>query len=225
MVSVIVPCAGLGRRLGGKKPFIPILGKPLFIWTLSALSRVSEVSDIVPVFSESDMERALKLIEQYSVPKIKRIAKGGPERQDSVRNGLSSISNDTEIVLIHDGARPCIEEEVIYSVIRGLKGFDGAIAAVPIKDTIKEASEELVIKTLNRDRLWAAQTPQGFLRDTIIRAYERAEGEGFSSTDDSSLVERYGGKIKIVMGSYCNIKVTTPEDIAIAEFFLKGAGQ
>jgi 2-C-methyl-D-erythritol 4-phosphate cytidylyltransferase len=221
-IIAVVPSAGIGKRFGGKtrKTFITLCGKPLLLWALETLNGMQEVREIIPVIKEDDMEYALELFEQHRIPKIKRIAPGGEERQDSVYHGLNLIDDRECIVLVHDGVRPLIEPSVISAAARQLKGCDGVVVSVPVKDTIKEAVEGEVRQTLSRERLWAAQTPQIFPCETIRDAYRRAMKESFYSTDDSALVERYGGRIRVVMGSYKNIKVTTPEDLRIAELFL-----
>lgn len=224
-IIAIVPSAGHGRRFGAhtNKLFLILKDKPLIAWTLIALNSVDEITEIIPVLNKEDMEAGIKLIERFSLSgKIKRIASGGTERQDSVLNGLRLVSDKTDIVLIHDGARPLVEESLIKNAISELEGCDGVITAVPPKDTIKETNNNrVVIKTHNRRVLWSVQTPQVFPFKTLINAYEKAVADGFYSTDDSALVERIGGRIKVVMGSYRNIKVTTPEDIEIAEVLLK----
>jgi 2-C-methyl-D-erythritol 4-phosphate cytidylyltransferase len=221
-IIAVVPSAGIGKRFGEKarKTFVTLGGKPLLLWALETLSAAPEVREIIPVIKEEDMEYALDLFEQYCIPKIKRIAPGGQERQDSVYHGINLIEDKNCIVMVHDGVRPLIEPAVITAAARQLKNCDGVVAAVPVKDTIKEAAEGEVIQTLARDRLWAVQTPQIFHCETIRNAYSRAMKESFYSTDDSALVEKYGGRIKVVMGSYTNIKVTTPEDLQVAELFL-----
>ena len=237
-VVAIVPAAGLGKRFGpGTNKSLQILGgKPVVIWSLEALESVPEIVEVIPVLKAEDMEQGQKMFEQYHLSKIKRIAAGGKERQDSVYNGLKLIDDDSCFVLIHDGVRPLIEKELIENAINALKQpsspsvkgnkerlnvFDGVVLGVPLKDTIKEAGDGIIKKTLRRDSLWAIQTPQVFLYSKLLDAYEQAMKEGLYSTDDSALVERYGGKIKVVPGSYRNIKVTTPEDLDIAEFLIK----
>ncbi len=222
-IVAVVPAAGLGKRLGPgrNKTFLSILGKPVIIWTLEALSSVSEISEIIPVFRESDMESGIALCERYRLSKVKRMAPGGKERQDSVYNGLRLLHGDTGLVVIHDGARPLASREIMIEAIKSVSGFDGAVAGVPVKDTIKEVGGGFIKSTLKREGLWAIQTPQVFRYDSIIKAYNQAMGERFYSTDDAALIERAGGKVKIVMGSYENIKITTPEDVLTAEFLLR----
>jgi 2-C-methyl-D-erythritol 4-phosphate cytidylyltransferase len=241
-VVAIVPAAGLGKRFGPgtNKSFQTLGGKPIVVWSLEKLEAAVEVIEIIPVLKMEDMEEGLEVLEKYGISKVKRIAPGGKERQDSVYNGLKLIEDKNYIVLIHDGVRPLIEKELIEKTIKELqfattpvsrgseavpKGFDGVVLGVPLKDTIKEAEDGIVKKTLKRDALWAVQTPQVFFYKNILAAYEKAMKEGVYFTDDAALVERYGGKIKVVMGSYRNIKITTPEDLAIAEFLLWRIGE
>jgi 2-C-methyl-D-erythritol 4-phosphate cytidylyltransferase len=223
-VIAIVPAAGLSRRLGPgtNKPFHTLLGKPMMVWTLEVLQALKEISEVIPVVKDSDMKQCLESIDSYGLTKVKRVAPGGPERQNSVYNGLKLIEDKSAVVLIHDGARPLVGKGLILDTLKGLNGYDGAVAALPPKDTIKEVDEKGNIRTtLKRDSLRAVQTPQVFPYRTIMDAHMKASREGFSSTDDSALVERLGGRIRVVMGSYSNIKITTPEDINIAEGFLR----
>jgi 2-C-methyl-D-erythritol 4-phosphate cytidylyltransferase len=243
-VVAIVPAAGLGKRFGAdtNKPFQSLGGKPLIVWALETLQSVREIEEIIPVLKVEDMEYGQKIFTKYNISKINRIAPGGKERQDSVYNGLRLIRNTDCLVLIHDGVRPFIEKELIEKAIKellatsayhspnsggltevktdGIKGgIDGVVLGVPVKDTIKEAEDGIIKKTLKRGSLWAIQTPQIFPYDKMIHAYEKAMEEGFYSTDEAALIEKYGGKIQIVIGSYKNIKITTPEDMEIAEIF------
>jgi 2-C-methyl-D-erythritol 4-phosphate cytidylyltransferase len=228
-VIAIVPAAGLGKRFGSgtNKAFRTLRGKPLVIWSLQTLEAVSDIVEIIPVLKVEEMEQGRMLFEEYGLKKIKRIAAGGRERQDSVYNGLKLIEDKNCLVLIHDGVRPLIEKKLIEDAINESSassaedGIDGVILGVPLKDTIKEAVDGMITGTLKRASLWAVQTPQVFPYDKILAAYDRAMKEEFYSTDDSALVEHLGGKIKIVAGSYSNIKVTTPEDMDIAEALLK----
>jgi 2-C-methyl-D-erythritol 4-phosphate cytidylyltransferase len=228
-VTAIVPSAGFGRRFGShmNKPFQSLNGKPLVIWSLKILESVEEVEEIIPVLKEEDRERGEKVFEKYKLSKIKKIAQGGKERQDSVYNGLKLVENKNGIVLIHDGVRPLIEKPLVQEAIRHMtevlrvrESCDGIVLGVPVKDTIKEAVRGMIKKTLRRDSLWAIQTPQVFPYTYISKVYKKAIKDGFYSTDDAALAERYGGKIKVIMGSYRNIKITTPEDLIIAEYLL-----
>jgi 2-C-methyl-D-erythritol 4-phosphate cytidylyltransferase len=229
-VIAVVPAAGLGKRFGQgtNKSFQVLGGRPLIIWSLKALEAVEEVCEIIPVLKPEDMELGQRLLEEEGFPKIRRIAAGGKERQDSVYNGLKHIEDKNSIVLIHDGVRPLISthlvEELIKEMsdaIRNKEKCDGIIPGVPVKDTIKETEDGFVRKTLKRGSLWAVQTPQAFPYKKILRAYDEAAREGYYATDDAALIERYGGTVKVIMGSYTNIKITTPEDLFIAEALLK----
>ncbi len=243
-VVAIVPAAGIGKRFGaGKNKLLyELSGKPLLIWTLEALEGVEEIDEIVPVLQEGDLEYGGVLIRDFRITKVKRVLPGGKERQDSVYCGIRSLEGDNAIVVVHDGARPFIDSDMVRRALEGLDGCDGAIAGVPVKDTIKECKmlppqpplakggsrggkDIIVQKTLERSVLWSVQTPQVFRVRTIREAHERARSEGYYATDDAALVERYGGRIRIVEGSYRNIKVTTPEDIHIAEAILKSKFQ
>lgn len=229
-VIAIVPSAGLGRRFGSdaNKPFQILGGKPLVVWALETLESVDAIEEIIPVLRKEDVERGIEVFRSYNISKTKRVAAGGKERQDSVYNGLKLIGDKNCIVLIHDGVRPFIEKDLIEKVIKellkggkgGLKSFDGVVLGVPVKDTIKEAESGIIKSTIRRDSLWAIQTPQVFPYKKISAAYKKSIKEGFYSTDDAALMERYGGKIKVIMGSYSNIKITTPDDLIFAEYLL-----
>ncbi|MCL0047041.1 2-C-methyl-D-erythritol 4-phosphate cytidylyltransferase [Thermodesulfovibrionales bacterium] len=225
-IVAIVPAAGLGKRFGyGKsKTFHSLFEKPVIIWSLEALQSVEEITEIVLVLKEEDLVSGSNLIENYNITKVSYIVPGGKERQDSVCNGIKILGDKTSVAVIHDGARPLVEKDLIRRTIMELKGFDGVIAGVPAKDTIKEGrrqgTEIVVSKTLNRHILWSIQTPQAFHFQKIKDAYERAVTEKYYATDEAALIERYGGKVKVIMGSYRNIKITTAEDIYIAEALL-----
>lgn len=220
-VIAIVPAAGAGKRFGANKPFYPLFDIPLIIWPLKVLQGIDMIEEIIPVLKENDMEEGVELFDRFNLTKIKKIAPGGRERQDSVYNALRLIREEKSLILIHDGARPIIDADLVRETIKGLRGYDGVVTGVPVKDTIKEigASEgdSIVIRTLNRENLWAIQTPQVFRYGILMKAYEQAMVKRYYSTDDSALVERFGGRVRIILGSYDNIKVTTPEDIAVIE--------
>lgn len=230
-ITAIIPAAGLGKRFGkaGSKIFRMLLDKPVLIRTLLAFEAVPGITEVIPVLKDEDIKEGERLIKEYGLKKIRRISAGGRERQDSVYRGLKLINDKPAAVIVHDGARPMVDKTLIQNAIKGLKGVDGVIACVPPKDTIKEAEslkakEIIVKKTLNRKDLWSVQTPQAFRYSVLKSSYEKAMREGFYSTDDSAIVERYGGRVKIITGSYTNIKITTPEDIYIAEAILGQRG-
>jgi len=219
----IVPSAGLSRRFGKgrNKPFETLGGKPVLIWALEALEKMPEISEIIPVLKEADVQAGSVIFRDYKLTKVRRIAQGGKERQDSVYSGLCVMQGSASVVLIHDGARPFLEPRTVQRALGALSGCDGVVIGVPPKDTIKEIEGALIRQTLKRDTLIAVQTPQIFFYQPLFDAYERAMKESFYATDDAALVERNGGRIRVVQGEYTNIKITTPEDLVIAEAFLR----
>jgi len=224
-VTAIIPAAGSGKRLNAKKQFLKLLGKPLISYTISEFESCQSVDDIIVISAKDDIEQTKELLKGFK--KVKKIIEGGAERQDSVYNGINSVEVESEedIILIHDGARPLITRDIISKAISEAKVAKAVVVGVPSKDTIKTVSKDgIVAETLDRKAIWLVQTPQVFSFSVIKEAYERAKRIGYKATDDSKLVERLGISVKIVMGSYENIKITTSEDIAIAEAILKGRG-
>lgn len=221
-VVAIVPAAGTGERFGSgtNKPFTYLGKKPLIIWALETLQELPEITEIIPVVKEPDLKFCRQLFEEHKLTKIRRVAPGGRERQDSVFHGLNLIKDRNAVVLVHDGVRPLIDPPIIRKAFEQLAGVDGVVIGVPLKDTVKEVQDGLVRNTPRRDLLWAVQTPQIFHFQPLYAAYEKAMLTSAYTTDDSALVERNGGKIRMVLGSYMNIKITTPEDLLIAEVFL-----
>ncbi len=219
--SVLVVAAGRGTRMNSdiNKQYIDIGDIPVIAKTLAVFQNSNDIDEIIVVINENDISYCQKnIIEKYSLSKVKKLVPGGKERQNSVYNGLINVNPKSDIVLIHDGARPFINENIIKDSIRETFEFGATIVAVSVKDTIKEGdSEGFISKTLDRSNLWSVQTPQGFRYDLILEAHNKAIKDGFLGTDDAVLVERLGTKIKIVFGSYDNIKITTQEDLAIAE--------
>jgi len=197
---------------GINKLFAPLRGKPLLAWSVDTCQRYSLVQQIVMVLNDEDLSRGQKLKKEGGWSKV-TLCPGGARRQGSVRAGLKQI-RDCDLVMIHDGARPFLTPDLIADGLKVVGKTGAAVAAVPVKDTIKLAADERLIgETLQRDRLWAAQTPQIFSFDMITRAYENLAAE---ITDDATAVERLGYKVKLYMGDYKNIKVTTTEDLALA---------
>ena len=198
--------------VGTNKLFASLNGKPLLAWSVDTCERCRLVRQIVLVLNDQDLARGQKLRKERNWSKV-TLYPGGARRQDSVKKGLSQIKG-CDWVMIHDGARPFMSLNLIEDGLRIVGDTGAAVAAVPVKDTIKLAnSENLIKETLKRDRLWAVQTPQIFSFDIISKAYKNLARE---VTDDATAVERLGYKVRLYMGDYENIKVTTPEDLALA---------
>ena len=224
MVAAIFPAAGSSTRMGGggNKNLLELAGEPVLLRTLKIFSQVERVKFLIVIVAAHEIETVEKILRATENLKPWRVTVGGSERQYSIANGLKLLPDDAEIILVHDAARPLISVRTIDEVIDAAEKFGGAIAAVPAKDTIKIVDAENFVKfTPPRKNLVAVQTPQGFRREILLRAYEKAAQENFLGTDDASLVERLGARIKIVASSYENIKITTPEDISVAETFLR----
>ena len=217
-IGVIVVAAGESSRMGGiDKIFQPLLGRPLISYTIGALQASPLVVEVVLVLSPDKVPIGRDLAAEADWGKVTSICAGGQRRQDSVRLGLERLA-PCGWVAVHDGARPCVTPDLLERGLGEARETGAAVAAVPAKDTIKVVSPDgLVESTPPRDTLWLAQTPQIFRQDLLIEAH-RSGGDAF--TDDASMVEALGHRVKVFMGSYDNLKVTTPEDLAIVELFL-----
>lgn len=224
-VSVIIAAAGMSNRMGSKinKQFIWIEGKPILAHTIEKFEKCRYIDEIIIVSKEEEIEYCRKeIVKKYKFKKVSNIIRGGKERQDSVYNGILALNEKTDIVLTHDGARPFIEIENIEDGIKGVLEFGACVIGVPVTDTIKVVGEDNTVKNKpDRSTIWAAQTPQCFLKDILIEGYEKSIKDRYFATDDSSIVENAGNKVKMIMGNYKNIKITTPEDIIIAESLFK----
>jgi 2-C-methyl-D-erythritol 4-phosphate cytidylyltransferase len=220
-VVAIILAAGSGTRMKSEinKHLLPLAGKPVIVHTLEAFQRCDAIDAIVLVTSAENIAAYQTLVTEHNIAKVTRIVLGGDTRQVSAYNGLRAV-DDCDIILLHDGARPLIAQQEIEAVIRDAAEFGGAVVAVPAKDTTIRAREGFIETQLERSTLWQVQTPQGFKTAIIREAYEAAARDGVQSTDDTGLVTRLGGTVKITPGSYTNIKITTPEDLAIAEMLL-----
>ncbi|MEN6357799.1 MAG: 2-C-methyl-D-erythritol 4-phosphate cytidylyltransferase [Armatimonadota bacterium] len=219
----LIPAAGRGERFGRgiNKVFAEIAGRPVLAHTLSVFDSCEAIGEIIIVTGKDEIEAVGELVDRFGFSKVAHIVAGGKERQDSVYLGLEKVGS--EIVVIHDAARPMVTCDIIVRSIDEAKRSGACIAAVPVIDTIKSAtSEHIVSDTIDRSNLYSIQTPQTFRTDLIRRAYEKAYADGFYATDDSTLVERLGEKVTIVQGSYDNIKITTPSDIELASMKLGG---
>jgi 2-C-methyl-D-erythritol 4-phosphate cytidylyltransferase len=226
-VGVIVPAAGSGRRMAaaGPKALIPIGDTPILVRTLRTLQGCPEVDDIVVVARPGEGRDIGDALKGEGLDKVRKVIPGGDERQDSVRAGLAALAGgETGIVLVHDAARPFVEPETVAGVVAAAYEHGAAVAAVRSKDTVKIVrGEDFTAETPDRRTCWLAQTPQGFRMEIFSRAMESATVDRFYGTDDARLVERLGGNVIIVEGTYRNIKITTPEDLEMASFFVKTA--
>ena len=224
-VTALIPAAGVGKRMGKAvaKQFLLLGDMPMLAHTLLAFQRATEIDEIIPILSEEDMEGCLRdIIEGFHITKVRTLVVGGKERQDSVANGLQKLEKDTAVVLVHDGVRPFVTPEMIKETVDCARKGECVAVGVPVKDTVKEVNaKNIVVHTLERSRLWAIQTPQAFPVKLIKQAYAEAVRQRAFGTDDSTLVERAGNKVRVLMGSYENIKITTPEDLILAEEILK----
>src|SRR3954447_18276735 len=233
-VIVIIPAAGLGTRMAGAatgkapaKQFTEMNGVPVLIHTLRKFAAAKEVSEIVIALRKSEEETFAPRLQQEKLAKPVRIVEGGEHRQESVANALEAISAAKEdLVLVHDAVRPFVDQEIILNVIEAASKYGAAIAALPAVDTIKQvdrtADGAVVNATIPREHIVLVQTPQGFRFHVLKQAFDEATRDGFTGTDEASVVERMGHPVHVVMGSPRNIKITTPSDLELAEYY---AGQ
>ena len=220
-VVSIVAAAGSGKRLGSsvKKPFVLLGGRPLVIYALKVLNDSPAIDAILIASDKRCVERFRRLVKKFKLNKVIDIVVGGDTRLESVKNCLARVDESFDIVLVHDSARPFVEKSIIERAIKLAQKFGACVVAVPENDTVKVVDSGLFIdKTLDRDRIYRAATPQAFRRELIKKAYELKDR--FKITDDSGLAERLGAKVKILEGSYRNIKITTKVDLKIAEALL-----
>ncbi|MDD5713217.1 MAG: 2-C-methyl-D-erythritol 4-phosphate cytidylyltransferase, partial [Smithellaceae bacterium] len=217
----IIPAGGAGTRLGGERPkqFQTLADLPLVVHGLLAFQSSPAISAITLVCPSGDLDFVKeRIVDAYGITKATKVLAGGKERQDSVREGIKALEPDCEIVVIHDGARPLVTPVLIERSVDAA-WRDGAVTVgVPVCDTVKEVDGQgLVVRTVSRAGLWLVQTPQAFQAALIREAYRQAYSEGYYATDDATLVERMGKPVRMIMGDHDNIKVTTREDLSLAE--------
>jgi len=222
----LIPAAGMGKRMGASmnKQYLLLDGKPILAHTLQLFQDAGFVDEICLLIPEDEIEYCRsEIVAAYGLSKVRQIVAGGAERQHSVLNGLRALDdfNSDDIVIIHDGVRPFVPTAVLRRSVETALEHDSALVAVPVKDTVKVVRDGFAVDTPPRETLWLAQTPQTFRYGVIRSAHELAEAEGFIGTDDASLLERLGDAVHIVIGDYRNIKITTPEDMLLAEAFLR----
>ncbi len=223
-VTALVPAAGRGLRMGHQTPkqFLALGTWPLIVHALRTIQAVPTIQKIIVVVpAEAAREWHASIKDSYGLTKVTHVLPGGPTRQDSVSRGLANVSPETDIVVIHDGVRPFATQRMFESCIQATTTVDGAIIAMKVQDTAKRVAEDGVIrKTIDRNGLWTAQTPQAFRYDVLVTALKHARTNHIQMTDEAALVERLNYTVKVIEGSSDNMKVTTPQDLAFAERFL-----
>jgi len=223
--TALIPAAGQGKRMDAarSKPYLLLDGKPILLHTLQALEECPLVDEVILLVEQGEIEHARSsVVRAGGLAKVSRVLAGGVKRQDSVWEGLTTIADDCDLVMVHDGVRPFVTQEILARAVQGAIDCGASIVGVPAKDTVKLVSaHKQVLKTPDRAGVFLVQTPQTFKRAIVLEAYRQAMRNGFYATDDAALVERLGLPVKVVEGSYDNIKITTPEDLAIGEMILK----
>lgn len=216
---VIIAAGGLGQRMKKPKQFLLLGKKPMLAHTLLAFEKCPLIDEIILVIRKQDLKKAKTLAKKEKITKLKKFAEAGKERAYSILNGLAQVDNQSNLVAIHDGARPFIDQKTIIASLKAAEKFGAACVGVPVKDTIKKVdANENISVTVERKTLWQAQTPQVFKKEIICQAYKNQSLK--RKTDDCSLAEACGFLIKMVMGSYTNIKITIPEDLILGQAIL-----
>jgi 2-C-methyl-D-erythritol 4-phosphate cytidylyltransferase len=222
--AAIIVAGGSGKRMPGdlSKQYLLLDNIPILAHTLKKFDSVVSLGGIILAVPSDDVDYVRNsIVDRYHITKVDNIIAGGKERQDSVKNGLHLASDDNDIVIIHDGVRPFVSQNLIDSVIEKAMETGAAVTGIPVKDTVKKVDKGTIITTLKREDLWLAQTPQAFRTDIIKKAYEKAYEDGFYGTDDAAVVERMGIPVEMIQGSCDNIKITVPEDLVLGEFLLR----
>jgi len=226
-VAAIIAAAGLGRRMQQDIPktYLPLAGKPILIHTLEVFEKVPEVHEVLVVVHQEDLEFCQEeVLAPYPLKKVLRVVPGGKERQDSVYNALKVLKKEAEeleVILVHDGVRPLVTPTLVGQVVAAARRHGAAILGIPCQDTLKRVnSRKEVLDTVDRRGLWQVQTPQAFRAALLWQAYQEAMNRGFYATDEAALVEALGKPVMMVSGSPLNLKITTQDDLKLAEAFL-----
>ena len=226
-VCTLIPAAGKGSRMAHsvKKPYLELAQKPILAHTIQRFEQNSAVDAIFVIVDQADFSEChATVLRPYAFTKVQKLVDGGETRQMSVYNGIRALSADVDFVIVHDGVRPFVTDEVIFACLAAADECGAAVAAVPVKDTIKIANTDgFIVETPAREQLWAVQTPQVFQKSLLEEAHQAAQARQLTATDDASLVEQLGFPVKLVKGSYANVKITTPVDLQIAEVLLSDA--
>jgi len=220
-VGAIIPAAGRGKRIGASVPkqFLEIQGRPLLHHTLMVFASCKLIDYVVLVMPRADVdEMGEDWLNKYEI--VREVVVGGEQRQDSVYNGFNSLEEGTDIVVVHDGVRPFTTPQMITATVEAAQQHGAAITAIPVSDTVKQAADGFVKQTVSRDGLWRVQTPQAFQHGLLQQAFKKAKKDSYYGTDEGSLVEYLGERVKIVPGSELNIKITRKEDLVLGESLL-----
>ena len=223
-VGAIIPAAGRGKRIGASVPkqFLEIQGKPLLHHTLTVFASCKLIDYVVLVMPQADVdEMGEDWLNKYDI--VREVVVGGEQRQDSVYNGFNSLEEGTDIVVVHDGVRPFTTPQMITATVEAAQQHGAAITAIPVSDTVKQAADGFVKQTVSRDGLWRVQTPQAFQCRLLQQAFKKAKKDSYYGTDEGSLIEYLGERVRIVPGSELNIKITRKEDLALGESLLSKA--
>ncbi len=216
-VGVVLPAAGAGIRFGEKKQFRVLGKRPLFYHSLQPFLTIADVCEIVVVTPRDVVRQVARELRSLSTTKPTQVVAGGKRRQDSVFAGVQALSDTCDLICVHDAVRPFLSQEEVIKTIRACEKNDGAILAIPAKDTIKHIQGQKILKTISRETVWLAQTPQTFRTKPLLKALNSAINDNVTATDESMLLERLGYQIVTVEGSAMNIKITTPKDWIFAE--------
>ena len=220
-VGAIIPAAGRGKRIGASVPkqFLEIQGKPLLHHTLTVFASCKLIDYVVLVMPQADVdEMGEDWLNKYEI--VREVVVGGEQRQDSVYNGFNSLEEGTDIVVVHDGVRPFTTPQMITATVEAAQQHGAAITAIPVSDTVKQAADGFVKQTVSRDGLWRVQTPQAFQYGLLQQAFKKAKKDSYYGTDEGSLIEYLGERVRIVPGSELNIKITRKEDLVLGESLL-----
>ncbi len=221
-VCAVIVAAGSSRRMGGEnKLLLPLAGAPVLAHTLSAFEKCAAIRDIVLVCREQDILPYTELAKSFGISKLRTVTRGGDSRTASVLAGITAAPEDAALVAVHDGARPLVSEAVITEAVYAAAECGAAAPVVPVKDSIKRIEDGRIAADVPRDTLAAVQTPQVFSRAVLTRALQAAARENRTFTDDCAAVEAMGQAVRATHGSYENLKITTPEDILVAEALLQ----
>ena len=223
-VCALIPAAGKGSRMARavKKPYLKLAQKPILAHTIQRFEQNSAVDAIFVIVDRDDFSEChAAVLQPYRFTKVQALVEGGETRQMSVFNGVRALSADVDFVIVHDAVRPFVTDEIIFACLTAADECGAAVAAVPVKDTIKVANEDsFIVDTPVRDQLWAVQTPQVFRKSLLEAAHQAAQEHQLTATDDAALVEQLGFPVKLVEGSYANLKITTPIDLRVAEVLI-----